>query len=187
MGCWFLLTYIKIFFSEGDSTTTAGLFCGPWWILSLRMPAGQWPQVFDRFVSILVFWLLCATNIAELFLFLTRRYCRACCGGPLPDFFLKLALLLVLSLALWFHIGIYIVFSERIQNLVIRPLALAGSMLLIYFMAHAFKRAQQVPQAARVLEASQQWSSEPAIPHPSKVIVKNAVWTVTPGRIVAIK
>ena len=101
---------------------------------------GQWLPLFDKFVLGLVSWLLCATNINEFFLFLTRRYCRASWGGPLPDFFLKLALLLVLCLALWFHLGIYLLIYERVQNLVVRPLAFAGSMLLIYFMARAFKR-----------------------------------------------
>ena len=60
---------------------------------------GQWLPLFDKFVLGLVSWLLCATNINEFFLFLTRRYCRASWGGPLPDFFLKLALLLVLLLS----------------------------------------------------------------------------------------
>ena len=128
---------------------------------------GQWFHFVDKFASIMVFWLLCATNIAELFLFLTRRYCRAYWGGPLPDFFLKLALFLALDLALWFHLGIYILIYERVQNLVIRPLAFAGSMLLIYFMARAFKRAFATNatggtggKGARA-DASQQCPTEP--------------------------
>jgi len=102
---------------------------------------GQWLPLFDKFVLGLVSWLLCGTMILELCLFLSKRYCRASWGGPLPDFFLKLALLLVLCLALWFQLGIYILIYVRVQNLVIRPLAFAGCMLLIYFMARAFKRA----------------------------------------------
>lgn len=125
---------------------------------------GQWLPLFDKFVLGLVSWLLCATNINEFFLFLTRRYCRASWGGPLPDFFLKLALLLVLCLALWFHLGIYLLIYERVQNLVVRPLAFAGSMLLIYFMARAFKRTFATGatggKGARV-DASEQCPTEP--------------------------
>ena len=128
---------------------------------------GQWLPLFDKVVLGLVAWLLCGTMILELFLFLTRRYCRASWGGPLPDFFLKLALLLVLCLALWFQLGIYILIHERVQNPVIRPLAFAGSMLLIYFMTRAFKCAFATNatggtggKGARA-DASQQCPSEP--------------------------
>ena len=106
--------------------------------MAARVRKGQWLPLFDVFVSGLVAWLLCGTMIVNLFLFLSRRYCRASWGSPLPDFFLKVALLLVLCLLNLFQLGIYSWLHTRVQNLVIRPLAFAGSMLLTYVIARAF-------------------------------------------------
>ena len=76
----------------------------------------------------------------------------------------------MLCLALGFQLGIYILINSTIQNVVIRALTFAGSMLLIYFITCAFKRASAAgargdtgtgATGGKCASADQQLSPEP--------------------------
>ena len=103
-----------------------------------------WDWGFEIMVIGLVLWLLVAPMIAELGIFLARRYCseakcRIC--GPFADFFLKLGLWLLVATFVAFLCSIFLVLRFAIPSSfsLARSAAFAGAMLVISILTCALK------------------------------------------------